>query len=219
MRRKILVFICLVLLIYPASSMAHLSQNYIFTKSSANPSMLTTATEIGAGAVGSFVGFTVFGGCTVILILGTAEPENIGELLGETIIAAVLGGVVGLGGSIIGSATGVYIVGNLGGVSGPLWAPLIGSALGTIPGVALAALAQDNTALAFTSLALGQSLGATVLFNWMGRSKTGYRYGALLNVDNSEFRLGFPTIYPRLDFINQDNLSYGVGCQILNYRF
>jgi len=181
--------------------------------------MLTTATEIGAGAVGSFVGFTVFGGCTVILILGTAEPENIGELIGESILAVILGGMVGLGGSIIGSATGVYIVGNLGGVSGPLWAPLIGSALGTIPGLALALLVQDNTALAFTGLALGQSIGATVLFNWMGRSKTDYRYGALLNVDNDEFRLGFPTIYPRLGIATQDNLSYGVGCQILNYRF
>jgi len=219
MRRKILVFICLILLIYPASSMAHLSQNSIFTKRSANPSMLTTATEIGAGAVGSFVGFTVFGGCTVLLILGTAEPENIGELIGETILAVILGGIAGLGGSIIGSATGVYIVGNLGDTSGPFWAPLLGSTLGTIPGLALAALFKDNTALAFTGLALGQSVGATVLFNSRARREISYRYGALLNFDNHEFRLVFPRIYPRLDYAHQDNLSYGVGCQILNYRF
>ncbi len=180
---------------------------------------MRTAGEVAAGAIGSAAGLVVCGGGAMLLFFHTTDPENIGELLGETLVASLIAGIVGLGGSILGSATGVYIVGNMGDITGPFWSPLVGSALGTMLGsLAIAALKDSPDGLKFATFVLSQSIGATVLFNLTARRGNGYKYGALFNLDGEGFRAGLPMIH-FASVATQSRLTYGANIEVLKCRF
>ncbi|MCK4352347.1 hypothetical protein KAW65_02950 [candidate division WOR-3 bacterium] len=216
-RRKFLAIVCVTLLLLSDVLIAQSVQKSNPPEKSRGPGMLKTVGEITAGTVGSITGLAC-GGVVGLLFLSSKDPQNIGELIGESVMALLLAGVIGLGGSILGSATGVYIVGNLGDSAGSFWSSLLGSTLGTVLGAAGIAMIGEkgSDGLKFSVFVLSQSIGATALFNLTAKRE--HRYGALFNFDNEGFNLGLPEIHIRLDDTS-NYLAYRTGVEILRYKF
>ena len=96
----------------------------------------------------------------------------------------------------LGSAIGVYIVGNIGDKTGSFIATLGGSMLGGLAGFAAAYAVPFGVLL----LPLGPPIGATIGFNKTLRYKSPPVSGtALINFRDGQMSLAVPAIYPRLD--------------------
>lgn len=149
----------------------------------------------------------VFAGGGAALLLGV-----LGAGLGYTITyngnrgewfntSGVPGAVVGYAiASNIGSALGVYLIGNSGNEKGSFSATLGGSITGSLVGGGLVFLLykanhnEGSSAPYFFIAAVAQTTGAVIGFNHSRKKKVEAPSGALLNLDNGRLSLDFPKV-------------------------
>ena len=126
-------------------------------------------------------------------ILGSVGGEILGGIVGVYIGARIAGreGAGWVVGSTIGTATMVYLVGNIGNQTGSFWATLIGSILG----VGVEVIASENIILLMASIAV-PPIFTTIGFNLTRRYKSPpASETALINFSEGQMRLAIPTMY------------------------
>lgn len=135
-----------------------------------------------AGTAGGIIGFNI-----------TYDEGNDDWMNFSGWPGAIAGYLVG---SNLGSAAGVYLIGNSGGEKGSYVAALGGSFVGTlVGGVTAVALIRDNDegTIPFAVFTAAQTGGATIGFNLSrkGRKIDGYSE-ALLNLNDGKLAFAFP---------------------------
>jgi hypothetical protein len=114
-------------------------------------------------------------------------------------------------GSNIGSATGVYVVGNSGGEKGSYWASFGGSLLGTFVGALFASaldqeLVDDNSGfIPLFVIGAAQAGGATLCFNATRKKRVEMpSAGAMLNLKDGNLAFAFPQVNVSQDTFNSN---------------
>jgi hypothetical protein len=188
-----------------ASLKQRAERNFAYIKAGpANPAKVSG--EVLVGGLGAVVGGSICAG--IGFGLGSEGDCNGFCCFDEGgIIGALVGYAVG---SNLGSATGVYVVGNSGGDKGSYWASLGGSLLGTaLGGVCAIAILRgsddDAGALSLFVLTAAQVGGAAIGFNATRKRKVEVPSGALLNLDEDKLSLAFPQVNVSPDFFGKAN--------------
>jgi len=141
--------------------------------------------EIFMGMLGN-----IGGGYLGVLIGSQVAKTDNGEWF-EDIGGVVLGYC---GGSSIGSALGVYVVGNSADAKGSFGSALLGSLLGEGAAVLVSIITKDGTAALISFIAL-PPIGAALLFNSSLKSKSLPVSHALLNFNQGDFKIGIPYVH------------------------
>jgi uncharacterized protein YqgC (DUF456 family) len=115
-----------------------------------------------------------------------------------------------LGVLTVGSATGVYLVGNAGNENGSLLATLCGSVIGLLVG--LHAIEQRSSSLDVWDLLIltGPSIAATTAFN-LTRRYDQMPKTAMINYSNGQISLAVPRVSFRSDSFGRGDLSQSVN--------
>ncbi|UCH96876.1 MAG: hypothetical protein JSV88_08500 [Candidatus Aminicenantes bacterium] len=134
-------------------------------------------------------------------MLGNVGGGFFGALIGSQVIEdddeglfhgrAVLGYFTG---STLGSALGVYIIGNSGDAKGSFGSALLGSLLGECAAIAVLLLTRDGTAALISFIAL-PPIGAALLFNSSLKYKSLPLSHALLNFNKGDLKVGIPYVH------------------------
>jgi len=136
-------------------------------------------------------------------VLGNIGGGFLGALIGSQVAETDddewfedLGGIVlgYCGGSTIGSAFGVYVVGTSGDAKGSFGSALLGSLLGEGAAVLVSIITKDGTAALISFIAL-PPIGAALLFNSSLKHKSLPVSHALLNFNQGDFKIGIPYVH------------------------
>jgi hypothetical protein len=151
------------------------------------------AGEVLLGGVGALLG-GIAGGIIGFNITYDEENDDWMNFSGWT--GAIAGYVVG---SNLGSATGVYLIGNSGSEKGSYFAALGGSFAGTLLGGVTAIVLLDDDddegTLPFAVFTTAQVTGATIGFNLSRKGKKPDAYSeALLNLNYGKLAFNFPQV-------------------------
>jgi len=175
-------------------------------------SVLRIAGEILAGTVGGFAG--VVG---PISVFSSGESEDWGGFFAVLCVVPIT--------YPLGSAIGVYLVGNIGNETGSFLATLGGSILGF--GVVIAGLAgaiaveertEDLLGIAIYTTAWAPTIGATIGLNLTRRYKSPpAAKTALINLIDGQISLAVPTIYLRPDSFDEGNLIQNVDLMKMSF--
>jgi hypothetical protein len=157
---------------------------------------MKVAGEVLLGGLGALLGGIAVG---IIGFNITYDEENDDWMNFSGWTGAIAGYVVG---SNLGSAAGVYLIGNSGGEKGSYRTTLVGSFAGTLVGgvTAIALLKDDDEGtLPFAVFTSAQVTGATIGFNLSRKGKKIDAYSeALLNLNDGKLAFAFPQVdvYP-----------------------
>lgn len=131
-------------------------------------------------------------------------------------LGMIFGAAIGFGISYpLGSATGVYLVGTRGNVTGSFLATWVGTIVGLLCVLPAAMIDYDLAGIAFLA---GPPIGATIGFNLTRRYETpAESETALINLRNGQVSLAIPRVYFRPDSSGSGGLSQNVD--LLRVRF
>jgi len=170
--------------------------------------------------VGSLAGFV--GGIGGAILGFAVYPCSGDDCLGSGSLLGLI--VLGFtGGSIIGSSSGVYLVGRLSGETGSYWATLLGSALGT-SGVVLATIATLSVAgeptagnvFLLSALTL-PAAGATIGFN-LTKGKE-QKDSAAINLEEGNISFAFPSLQMQVSRIPNHRPEIDYTLRLVSARF
>ncbi len=146
-------------------------------------------------STGKFIGEIFMG------MVGNFAGGFAGALIGSRVIEDDDEGLIPMGaflgflpGSILGSALGVYLIGNKGNARGSFGRALLGSFLGEVAAFAILLVDHEGSVGAISFLIL-PPICAAVMFNSSLRYRTLPGPSALLNFDRGKFRIGIPDVH------------------------
>ncbi len=142
--------------------------------------------EIFLGMVGNVAGGYAGG------VIGYNIDRNSGN---DGWFAGFGGAIVGyFTGSTVGSALGVYLIGNSGNVKGSFGRALLGSLVGEGAAIIVSLLVRNGTVAAISFITL-PPIGAAIFFNSSLKYKSSPVSQALLNFNKGEFKMGIPYVH------------------------
>jgi hypothetical protein len=123
-------------------------------------------------------------------------------------------------GSTIGSALGVYVIGNSGDAKGSFGSALLGSLFGEGAAILLSLVAKDGNVVLISFITL-PPIGAAMFFNSSLKYKSLPVSHALLNFNQGDFKIGIPYVHiqPLPGYAKNDKPTVKFNVNLLNIVF